>query len=200
MDGIAAEGNLRIRRMRDDDADYELMVRWRNEPHVRQWWDPHDGPMTLEAARRTYGPRTRGEDPATACVIELDGRAIGYVQFYPWDEEPEAIDVIGLPKLEGAWGLDIFLGEPDLVGRGLGPTAVDLLCRHLFEERGASQVVIVAAVENARALRAYEKAGFVLTDRVLETDTRGGERVDSWVLVRPRAPASEPGADTRPIR
>lgn len=159
MDEIAAEGNLRIRRMRDDDADYELMVRWRNAPHVREWWDPDEPPLDLDEARRKYGPRTQGEDPATACVIELDGRAIGYIQFYPWDEEPEAIEAIGLPKVQGSLGLDMFLGEPDLVGQGFGSDAVDLVCRYLFRERDASSVMLTTATDNARAIRAYERAG-----------------------------------------
>ena len=33
-DELAREGDLAIRRMRDDPADYDLFVRWRNEPHV----------------------------------------------------------------------------------------------------------------------------------------------------------------------
>lgn len=184
---IASEGDLRIRRMRDDEAEYERMVRWRNAPHVREWWDPDDPPLTLEEARDHYGPRTRERDPEVPCIIELEGRPIGYLHFYPWEDEPEALDARELPSISGAWGLDIFIGEPDLVDRGIGTRAVDLLCRSLFRDRRASAVMIVAAVDNARALRAYEKAGFVRKGRVLDTDTRGGQRVESWMLVRERS-------------
>jgi RimJ/RimL family protein N-acetyltransferase len=161
------------------------MVRWRNAPHVREWWDPDEAPLTLEGSRKLYGPRT-GSGTETSCIIELDGLPVGYIQFYPWDEEPEAIDGMALPSTAGAWGLDIFIGEPDLINRGIGTRAVDLLCRSLFRDRGASAVMIVAAADNARALRAYEKAGFVRRARVLDTDTRGGERVESSALVRER--------------
>jgi aminoglycoside 6'-N-acetyltransferase len=183
-ESIVAEDDLRVRRMRDEDEEFERMVRWRNSPHVREWWDPDDPPMTLERARAEHRPGT--EDASESCVIELDGLPIGYVQFYPWDDEPEAIDVIGVPAIPGAWGLDIFLGEPDVIGRGIGTRAVDLVCGYLFRASGATAVMIVAAVDNARALRAYEKAGFVRRARVLDTDTRGGERVESWALVRER--------------
>ena len=30
--------------MRDDPADYALFVRWRNEPHVAEWWTTDDDP------------------------------------------------------------------------------------------------------------------------------------------------------------
>ncbi|HYX79649.1 MAG TPA: GNAT family N-acetyltransferase [Actinomycetota bacterium] len=182
---IAVEGDLRIRRMRDEDADHERMVRWRNARHVREWWDPDEPPLTLEESRRHYGPRTGG-GPEVACIVELKGRPIGYVQFYPWEEEPEAIEAIGLPTIPEAWGLDIFIGEPDLLDRGIGTRTVGLLCGSLFRDRGASAIMIVSAADNARALRAYEKAGFLRKARVLDTDTRGGERVESWLLVLER--------------
>lgn len=38
VDVIAREDTLLIRRMWDERDDYALMVRWRNAPHVREWW------------------------------------------------------------------------------------------------------------------------------------------------------------------
>ena len=124
-------------------------------------------------------------------MIELDGDAIGYVQFYPWDEEPDAVAAMGLPELEGSWGLDVLLGRPDLVYHGLGSATVDLVCTYLLGERRASRVMLTVAVDNARAIRAYEKAGFVRSGRVLDTDTRGGRRVESFVRIRERPTATE---------
>jgi len=195
MDLIASEGGLVIRLMQDDEAEYERTARWRNEPHVREWWDPDDPPLTPDGAREHYGPSTRPGAPATACVIEFEGRAAGCIFFYPWEGFREEAGAMGLPQVEGAWGLDIFIGEPDLLGRGIGTAAIDLLCRYLLTERGASCVMLEAAIDNARALRAYEKAGFARYGRALDTDTKDGQRVQSWVMVRPRASPGEPAAD-----
>jgi aminoglycoside 6'-N-acetyltransferase len=184
MNLIASEGGLVIRRMRDVPAEHERMARWRNQLHVREWWGPDDPPLTPDGARRKYGPRTRADAPATACVIEFEGRAVGYIQFYPWAAFREEAEAMGLPEVEGAWGLDVFVGEPDLIDRGVGSAAVDLLCRYLFDQRLASRVMLAAAVDNARALSAYEKAGFARTGRVLDTDTKDGRRVESWLLIR----------------
>jgi RimJ/RimL family protein N-acetyltransferase len=185
VDVIVSEDELVIRPMLDEADEYERFARWRNEPHVREWWDPDDPPMTSDEARQEYGPLVRGEDPMTACVIEFEGRAAGYVQFHPWEPfVDDAVEMGFSSDVEGAWGLDVFIGEPDLVDRGIGSAAVDLLCRYMVEERGASRVMLVAAAENGRALRAYEKVGFVRTERVLDTDTRDGRRVESWLLVR----------------
>lgn len=187
-DVVAERGPLRIRRMRDDDADHERMVRWRNSPHVREWWDPDDPPLTVERSREEYGPLTRPESPTVAAIMELDARPIGYIQFHPWAPYEDELEDLGIEVAlpEGSWGLDVFIGEADCVGRGLGTQMVDLLCRHLFDDEDARAVALWAAQDNHRALRAYEKAGFHRDGEVLDTDTRDGERVRSWVLVRAR--------------
>jgi aminoglycoside 6'-N-acetyltransferase len=184
VDVIAAGDRLVIRRMCDVPDEYERMVRWRNEPHVREWWDPDDPPMTTAAAVREYRPLTDPASSTTACIIEEDGRPIGYVQFYPWGAEPEEALALGVSFDERAWGLDIFIGEPSRVGRGVGSRAVDLVCGYLFSERGATSVELVAAQANDRALGAYAKAGFHRARRVLDTDTKDGQRVESSLMVR----------------
>jgi aminoglycoside 2''-phosphotransferase len=181
---IAREGDLAIRRMRDDPSEYELMVRWRNESHVREWWDPDDLPMTLAAAVEEYRADTREDSPTTACIIERGNEPIGFLQFYRWSDHPSAAEMLEISLDQGAWGLDLFIGEPSQVGHGVGTQVINLLCRFLFEERGASSVALVAAQDNTRALRAYEKAGFRRVQAVLDTDVKDGQRVRSWLLER----------------
>lgn len=186
-DTIARDGDLTIRRMRDDPADYALFVRWRNEPHVAEWWTTDDDPTptTLERVIAHYGPRAdHGGD--TRCLIELNGRPIGYTQFYRLDAYPQEVRDMGLELDEDAFAIDIFVGETAFVGRGIGSRTVDALSTFLFEERGASQVAIVTAVDNHRAQRAYEKAGFRTIGVVLDTDVRDGERVRSVLMTRER--------------
>jgi aminoglycoside 6'-N-acetyltransferase len=181
---IAADGDLVIRRMRDEAAEHERMARWLNAPHVREWWDPDDPPATAARVRAHYGPRAAGGAATTACVIEVGGRPVGYLQFYPWDAYPEELAEMGIELEPGAYGLDILIGEPDMTGAGVGPRAVALLSEHVGRELGAPAVALTTAVGNARAIRAYEKAGFVRAGRVLDTDTRGGERVECHLMVR----------------
>jgi aminoglycoside 6'-N-acetyltransferase len=180
------EGDLVIRRMRDDPNDYALMVRWRNEPHVARWWENDDDPTptTLERIVEHYGPRTTHDADTTRCLIELAGRPIGYVQFYPWGAYEEVVREMGFEVPEGTFGIDIFVGEPDVVGSGYGSTTVDLLSRYLFDECGAAQIGIVTALDNHVAQRAYEKAGFRKVGELLDSDVRDGERVRSWLMTR----------------
>src|ERR1700722_745243 len=123
-DVIAADGGVLIRRMRDHPDDYALIVDWRNRPHVREWWDPDDPPLTLDGAIEELRPLTDGADANTAAIIEFEGAAVGYLQFYPWDEETAYLAEVGVTIPGGAWGLDIFIGEDSLVNQGIGSRTV----------------------------------------------------------------------------
>ena len=180
---IAADGDLVIREMRDDPTDYRLLVRWRAEPHVHEWWDPDDPAPTFDEVVEHYGPRVRGEDETAACIIEVDDRAAGYLQFYRWLPYLQDEPTIDVGADADTYGIDIHIGEPDLIDRGIGSRAVDLVCRHLETELGASWIALTTEVTNHRAQRAYEKCGFVKVRRVLDTDTarrRSHRSAGSW--------------------
>lgn len=175
---------LVIRRMVDSVDDYDLLVRWRNQPHVRKWWDPDDSPLTREGAIEQYRSDTLPESPSTACIVELQGEPIGFMQFYRWSSYAEDADLVGIPWDEDTWGIDQFIGEPDEVGRGLGTRMVCLLCEYLESRFEASAIVLTTELGNRTAIRCYEKSGFGKVREVLDTDTRDGERVRSWLMVR----------------
>ncbi|MDQ3915311.1 MAG: acetyltransferase [Actinomycetota bacterium] len=183
-DLVVAGGDLSIRRLRPVDEDLQLLVRWRSAPHVRPWWDPDLPPLDLEGARDEYLPDLGPDSTTTLCIIEQGGAPIGFVQFYRWADEAAAAEEVGIPFDEATWGIDVMIGEERLVDRGLGSAAVALLCDHLAAVRGATAVVLTTDVENGRAIRSYEKAGFERRGRVLDTDTKDGERVPSWLMVR----------------
>ena len=172
-DVLASDGDLVLRSLRDDDLP--LMARWRNEPHVRRWWEM-DGdlvPYTVDDAREDYGPDLAPGAQTTAAIIVMANRPVGYVQWYRWSDYPEAADM-GVPGDPDAFGLDIFIGEPEVVGTGVGSATVDLVCRTLFAERQASCVALLTAIGNEHAQRAYEKAGMRKARHALDTDIKEG--------------------------
>lgn len=182
------EGDLAIRRMRDEPADHELVVRWRNEPHVAEWWSTDDDPTptTFDRVVEKYGPRAEDGSWVTGCIITVGDRPIGYMQFYPWSGAAAEAREMGIPDVDGSYGLDIFIGDPDMVGRGVGSRAVALLARHLFDSHDATSVALLTPVENVRAHRAYEKAGFRKVKQTLDSDVVAGERRMSWLMVLER--------------
>ena len=60
-----------------------------------------------------------------ACIIELEGRPIGYLQFFRWCSWPDAARELDVTR-RGPYGLDVLIGEPDQIGKGIGSRAVAL--------------------------------------------------------------------------
>ncbi len=184
VDVVVAAGDLVIRRLRDDDEDYSRMTRWRNSPHVLRWWDPDLPPRTIASIKEEYQPDTAADAASTACIIELEGVPVGFIQFYRWISYAEEAAHVGIPFDDHAYGLDVFIGEPDRIHRGLGTRVVAMLSDYLIAERGASSVSLTTAVDNHAAQRCYEKAGFAKFEQLLDTDTYRGERVRSWLMIK----------------
>jgi len=139
------------------EADLPLMKRWLAEPHVKQWWgDTYEqfeivsGDLEVEAMDQF--------------IVAKDDRPFGYLQCY----NPEVWPDNGLgvhPK--GTRGIDQFIGEPDMVDRGHGSAFIRSFIDRLLDG-GAARVITDPDPANARAIRAYEKAGF-RRDRLVET-------------------------------
>lgn len=185
-DVIAADGDLVIRRMLDHVEDYERIVAWRNRPHVREWWDPDDPPLTLEAAIEELRAETQPSHSTVACIIEVSGVPAGYIQFYPWDGEQRYLEEVGITLPGGAWGLDIYIGEVALIDQGIGSRTVRLLSDHLFSDHAATAVALVTEAANTRAQAAYVRAGLRSVERFLDTDLRNQQRVESILMIRDR--------------
>jgi aminoglycoside 6'-N-acetyltransferase len=171
---------LSIRRVRD--ADYPLMLAWLNMPHVANWWNPEQIELTLASVKADYPRDMPPDDPTRNCIIEIDQRPIGFIQFYPWDAFPDEVRELRVDMPKSYWGVDIFIGELDQVNHGYGSRAVALVSDYLRKHHGATGVALVVAKDNSRAQRAYEKAGLRRIAEVLDTDTRDGERIPSYVM------------------
>ena len=134
-------------------ADLPMIAAWLAEPHLAEWW----GDPATEIASIEEHIDSISVEPL---IVELDGRPIGYIQSYdphleddhPYQDQPF-----------GTLGIDLSIGIPELVGIGHGSAIVRQFVDELFDE-GAPRVIIDPDPANKRAIRAYEKAGFVAFD------------------------------------
>jgi RimJ/RimL family protein N-acetyltransferase len=72
------------------------------------------------------------------------------------------------------------------VGRGAGTEAIDLLCGHAFDTMSLRRIYAYVLEFNARARRAFEKAGFVLEGQLRQDRLLDGRPVDTYLLARLR--------------
>ncbi len=158
-----------FRRMQEPDLP--LMRRFLLLPHVRRWWadDPkeHDYP---EGTLAEWTERIRVADDTEMYVIEHDGRVIGMIQSYVVQEDPDYMREIGELR-ERALGVDLFIGVPELIGKGHGPALLRAFLRDAFARYGVAYCVIGPSRANVAAIRAYEKAGFRYLRDYREDDT-----------------------------
>ena len=179
---VAQDGALGIRLMRDEQADYDLLALWLSDPRVLEFYEGRDNPHDLDRVREKYSPRVQAEENIVPCIIELERQPIGYVQYYPLP--PESLAEYRIDLAESAYGIDLFIGAPELWGRGHGTRVLHALTDYLLERVGASIVTIDPYVSNLRAIRSYEKAGFGRV-RVLPSHwLHEGTMQDSWLMVR----------------
>ena len=140
-------------------ADLPLIRRWLETPHVSQWW--HDPAEQFELVSGDL------DHPDMAQYIVTSGdRPFAYLQCYNLSDWNTGFGSHPL----GTRGLDQFIGEADMLGRGHGSAFIRAFTQHLLA-KGTPRVVIDPDPGNARAIRAYEKAGFS-KERIV--DTPGG--------------------------
>jgi len=132
------------------EDDLPQIEKWLRREHVARWWRDD-----VDESLSEYRAALEGRDPTDHFVVVADGRDVGMIQTYLVSDNPEwdAIVQVG----EGVAGVDILIGEEELIGRGLGPQILSSFVRDVVEARS-----VVATVEegNRRSWRAFEKAGF----------------------------------------
>lgn len=167
--------------------DLPLLSRWRSQPHVRRWFEP----LTQAQMEAKYGPRIAGADPTRSFLSLLDDRPFGYIQWYRLHDYPEYAAALGVGR--GSAGVDLFIGEPDLVGQGLGARMLQAFLRqHVFPHADIECCILGPAASNTAAIRCYEKAGF----RFWKNAHVPGEEEPEHLMLLTRSDFShpEPGA------
>jgi RimJ/RimL family protein N-acetyltransferase len=138
-------------------GDFRLLRRWLSMPHVDAWWHQ---PLDLDGLEAKYGPRVDGTEPTHVFLIECCGRTIGWIQWYRWIDYPNHGDLLGAEP--DTAGIDLAIGELDLIGRGLGSLVICAFLEQLvFVDPAITGCVSDPETRNTRSIRAFEKAGFI---------------------------------------
>ena len=155
---------LRIRTMQNHMKDYALLSDWLSNPDVAEFYEGRTKLYNLEMVMDKFRPYTCGLEPVTPCIIEYKHMPIGYTQFYrSAPQELQAFQICtdtSLRNCKSVHGFDIFIGDPNLWGQGLGSRIIPLLTQFLFDREHADLIVINPQTWNKRAIRCYEKCGF----------------------------------------
>lgn len=131
-------------------ADLRMAAGWLRTPEIVRWWGAPEDEETLIT-------QDLDEPSMRQWIVEYKRRPFAYAQAYPAHVWPQP-HLAHLPQ--GAMVIDVFIGEPTMLGNGHGRLFLHLLAEMLLAE-GAPVVAIDPALNNHRARRAYARAGFV---------------------------------------
>jgi RimJ/RimL family protein N-acetyltransferase len=138
-------------------ADFPDVVAWQAQPHVARWWVGEAGDVA--GAERHYGPALDGTDPTRLWVVDVNGRSVGFVQDYRVGDHPDYALLTGRPD---AVGVDYAIGDPALVGRGIGTRVLWTYLRDVLRPHYPEAGTFFAAPDhrNRASLRVLDKLGF----------------------------------------
>lgn len=144
---------------------FPLILKWFNLPHVSQWYEPNVA-WDLIQIHHKYDHYTRGLTEHEgilkaihAHVIFYSEMPIGYIQHYNAHDFLDAKTHVGKSFPLSLAGLDLFIGEPTHLGKGLSQEIIKAyLERHVFDTY--DYVMVDPVPENKRAIHVFQKAGF----------------------------------------
>ncbi|SFM36118.1 aminoglycoside 6'-N-acetyltransferase [Paenibacillus sp. 1_12] len=167
---------ISIRFLEDDDAD--LLVKWLSNPVLLEFYEGRDRPHNKDLVKKHFYEH---REEITQCIIQYNSTAIGYIQFYIIDdEEKEKYDYKDYKG--NIYGMDQFIGESDFWNKGIGSLLIQESVNYLIGIKGANKIVMDPQAWNTRALRVYEKNGFVKKKYLEKHEWHEGELRDCWLI------------------
>jgi len=169
----------RVRFRGVERADIPKFVEWLNDPEVQEgilihypishaeeegWFDRM---LTRPVDERVMGIEVREPAPDGN---EATWKLVGTCAFDHIDWRIHAAE------------FGIIIGDKSYRNRGIGTDAVRLLVQHGFNTLNLNRIFLHVFETNPRAIRAYEKAGFILEVRERQAEFRHGRYIDELLM------------------
>lgn len=180
----------RVRFRAMERADLPHFVRWLNDPEVRRGLSMflpistgHEEQWFEEQLKRP------AYEQSFALEAEIDGhwKLIGSVALFDFNWIARKAEI------------GIMIGEKAQWNKGYGGEAMRLILKHGFETLNLHRLYLKVFANNPRAIRSYEKVGFVLEGRLRDADFAEGGYVDDLIMSMLR-PEWESGLKTSPSK
>lgn len=163
----------RIRFRAPERSDIPTFVEWLNDPEVRRGISAFL-PMSLAREEQWFENMLALPVESHPFAIELKKGSkwllIGSCGFHDIDWRSRKAEV------------GIMIGDKRHWNKGLGTEAMELLLQHGFETLNLHRIYLKVFDNNPRAIRSYEKAGFVVDGRLRETHFREGGYIDDLLM------------------
>jgi len=145
--------------------------RWYADREIARLARYQETPMRPDEIERFFRTRVLGTEAlAMAVHVRSTDRLIGTCAFSQLDPD------------NGSALFHITIGEADAWGQGYGTEATQLMLDHAFGTLGLHRIALFVFEFNTRAVRAYERCGFVVEGRARESIWRDGRWWDELAM------------------
>ena len=165
---LCCGSSIHLRPLQLEDTDE--ILRWRNQPFVRSHFI-YQQDFTRAGHLHWFGEQLlSGSAMQFLIVANADERHLGsiYLRDIDWMHQ----------KAE----FGIFLWSVEDAGHGIGTEAARLLLRYAFDSLHLHRVYLRVFADNARAIAAYQKAGFQMEGRLRESVCIDGQYRDLLLM------------------
>ena len=156
----------RIRLRHVEKEDLPQFVAWLNDPEVSQGLSMHT-PLSMAEEENWFDKMLKSPNEERPLCIEArqdDGwQMIGNSGFFSIDWRNRNAE------------LGLFIGDKNYWDQGYGTEGVRLLLRHGFSTLNLHRIFLRVFEDNPRAIRAYEKAGFIHEGRQRQAEYHDGQ-------------------------
>lgn len=151
---------ITLRLMEDTMEDYTAMRNWFLEPELKQWvWcdEKDETDVPLERIIEKYGSRVKSLTDVFPYFILRDNEPIGFIQYYLHDDK--------------SIGLDMWIGVLKERNNGYGTEALKQMIQIIHQNHPwAKELFIDPEVENVRAIKCYQNAGFKSVGEIISDE------------------------------
>ena len=163
----------RIRLAAIEKRDLPLFVEWLNDSEVRQGISLYL-PMSMAQEERWFEQmleRPPDEHPLNIEVSEGDEWVkIGNMGFFDFDHHARSAEA------------GIMIGNKAYWNQGYGTEAMTLLLKHGFETLNLNRIMLRVYQDNPRAIRCYEKVGYIHEGRMRKARYWNGQYLDILIM------------------
>jgi aminoglycoside 6'-N-acetyltransferase len=136
--------------------DYKVMTKWLSDEKVLKYYE--EPFSNLERVIKKFEPRINGNHYVTPCIVDYKDNPIGYIQFYRFSKEK--LGEYGYKTNQIAFGIDQFIGETHLWGKGIGTLMIRLILEYINNIESSASIILNVKETNERAIACYIKCGF----------------------------------------
>lgn len=163
----------RIRLRAVTRSDLPQFIEWLNDPEVRAGLLMHL-PLSIEDEEAWFENMIKSPAAQHPMVIEVRSgegwKMIGDCGFHLIDWRIRSAE------------LGIFIGEKSYWGQGYGTEVMRLLLKHGFNTLNLNRIALEVFETNPRAIRTYEKVGFVHEGRRRQDMFKDGRYIDVLLM------------------